>query len=218
MRGFTPSTRLVRRTRSRRAAHSAARASAAAISSFSVIAADNGGDKCLLHPKALEMKTSMTRKSPTAAVVAMACCILLAGCTGTQPAVYPGLASSHDLTANLHDSGHLPFSYTAPNVALATYNAFLLDPIVIYQGPGNQFASTSENDKQAVANYMQQQFAKKLGGKLRKASAAGSSTLRIHVTLTRIEENTPVLSTVSKIVPAGLIFNTIQTARGKKGT
>ena len=47
-------------------------------------------------------------------------------------------------------------------------------------------------------------------------STPGSTTLRIHLTLTGIETNTPVLSSLTKIAPVNLVINVVQTARDKQ--
>jgi hypothetical protein len=44
----------------------------------------------------------------------------------------------------------------------------------------------------------------------------GPTTLRVYLTLTGLETNTPVLSSLTKILPVNAIINVVQTARDKK--
>ncbi|WP_036839894.1 DUF3313 domain-containing protein [Pleomorphomonas oryzae] len=141
----------------------------------------------------------------------------LAGCA-SQPVRYQGLASAAQLTANPKDKvGHVPFVYAASNTDWSQYSAFLLDPVLIYSGPDGQFGNVSDEDKRALASYIQEQFAGALKAKFAAATTPSANTLRIRVTLTGVEANVPILGTVSKVVPAGAVMNTVQTARDKQG-
>ncbi len=161
---------------------------------------------------------STKRRAPLL-ILAVMCLGGLAGCSGTQPKIYPGLASAAELAPNRQDTnGHIPFLYSADNVDWPQYTAAMLDPVTIYSGPDAQFGDTSHADKIALANYMQAQFSKALGTRYTAAAVPGPKTLRIHVTLAGIASNTPVLSTITKLAPAGILLNSVQTARGKEGT
>ncbi len=63
---------------------------------------------------------------------------------------------------------------------------------------------------------MQAQLGVALRGKYALANAPGPNTLRVHVTLTGAEASTPVLSTVSKIAPGGVLVNGVQSVRDKQ--
>lgn len=108
------------------------------------------------------------------------------GCATTHPVNYQRLASAPQL---------------APNV---------------YSGPDQQFGDTSDADKAVVAAYMQKEFAEALKPEFALAEAPGPATLRVHLTLTGLETNTPVLSSLTKIAPINLIINVVQTARDKQ--
>lgn len=141
----------------------------------------------------------------------------LAGCA-TQPVRYQGLASAAQLAANPQDKGgHIPFAYAASNTDWSRYGAFILDPVLIYAGADGQFRDVSEKDKRELAGYMQEQFAGALKTRFTAANTPGPNILRVRVTLTGVETNVPVLGTVSKLVPAGAVMNTVQTVRDKQG-
>lgn len=140
----------------------------------------------------------------------------LAGCA-SQPVRYQGLESATQLTTNPQDrAGRVPFVYAASNTDWSRYGAFLLDPVSIYSGPDGQFGDVSDEDKRALARYAQEQFAVALKAKFAAATTPGPNTLRVRVTLTGVETNVPILGTVSKLVPAGAVVNTVQTVRDKQ--
>jgi hypothetical protein len=145
------------------------------------------------------------------------CSAALAGCATTHPVNYQRLTSASQLAPNPQDKhGHVPFLYSAADNDWHKYNAVIIDPVIVYGGPDQQFGKTSDADKAVLAAYMEQQFAEALKPKFALAKAPGSTTLRIHLTLTGIETNTPVLASLTKIAPVNLIVNVVQTARDKQ--
>ena len=149
-------------------------------------------------------------------LAASALSVSLASCSSVQPVKYQNLASSSAMTANAKDEdGRTPFRFMDPNIDWHGYSAVALDPVAVYAGSDQQFDDLSEKDKAELASYMQDQFSTALSQKFKSGTSAAPGTLRIHLTLTGVESSTPVLSTVSKILPAGLVVNSVQTARDK---
>jgi Protein of unknown function (DUF3313) len=145
------------------------------------------------------------------------CSAALAGCATTHPVNYQRLTSASQLAPNPQDKhGHVPFLYSAADNDWHKYNAVIIDPVIVYGGPDQQFGKTPDADKAVLAAYMEQQFAEALKPKFALAKAPGPTTLRIQLTLTGLETNTPVLSSLTKIAPVNLIVNVVQTARDKQ--
>ena len=142
---------------------------------------------------------------------------LLAGCASTAPVKYQGLAATSAMVPNTSaDSDHVPFSYAMPGTNWTNYSGFVLDPVTIYAGADSQFGDLSDGDKHALATYMQNQFSTALGKRFASATAPASGVLRIHLTLTGVETTKQVISTATKIVPAGAVLNTIATVGDKQ--
>jgi hypothetical protein len=138
------------------------------------------------------------------------------GCATTHPVNYQRLASAPQLAPNPQDGhGHVPFLYSAP-IDWHKYCAVIVDPVIVYSGPDQQFGDTSDADKAVLAAYMQKEFAEALKPEFALAEAPGPATLRVHLTLTGLETNTPVLSSLTKIAPVNLVINVVQTARDKQ--
>ena len=151
-------------------------------------------------------------------LAAVVLCAALAGCASVTPVPYSEVASSSYLAPNPSDrSGRIPYRYST-DVDWRAYNKVMLDPVVIYRGPDQQFGELSGTDKAALANYMRTRFAKELGSRFAIASQRGPNTLRVRLTLTGAVANTPVLGTLSRFDVAGLVYNGVQTARDGEGS
>lgn len=143
--------------------------------------------------------------------------ITLSGCASTRPPAYSDIASSSELRPNSEDkSGRVPYSYSR-QVDWRTYTDAVVTPVMIYRGADNQFQRISEQDKELLARYMQEQFSKRLAKRFHLTSAVAANTLRIELTLTGAKASTPVVSTFTRFDLTGTPVNAVQTARGKEG-
>ncbi|MBE1161405.1 DUF3313 domain-containing protein [Dyella acidiphila] len=158
-------------------------------------------------------------------VTSRASCLLLlgaasalAGCASPQPKPYQDIQSSSYLSPNEQSRrGHEPYAYTA-DVDWKRYRSFVMDPVTIYRGADNQFnPKITEQDKQELASYMQQQFESKLRQRFEQAPVPVDGTLRIRVTLTGAKGTTKFLSTWTRMDLGGAPINTVQAIRGREG-
>jgi hypothetical protein len=102
--------------------------------------------------------------------------MMLAGCGGSEPVRYSGVATTTDLAPNDRDDAEpVPYRTVAP-VDFRAYEKAILDPIVIYRGPDRQFGDLSEKDKMALAKYMQEQFTRRLGKRFVLVDTPGPKT------------------------------------------
>lgn len=156
-----------------------------------------------------------TRRPGCAAIAACAIPLLLPACA-TTPA--PSLALSSSALLRPTSEKTKPYAYRRPDANLAAYARVIVPPTEIYAGPDAQFSKMSAADRQALAVYMHQEFSKTLGRRLQLAGKPGPGTLRVRLTLTGAEASTPVLSTVSHVLPVGLVVNAGAQATGGRGT
>ena len=156
--------------------------------------------------------------SPVHRLAVLALCVVLAGCASVTPVPYSAVASSSYLAPNPSDpSGHIPYRY-ATAVDWRAYNKVIVEPVVIYRGPDQQFGDMSEEDKASLASYMQTRFTEKLGRRFAVVNQRGPNTLRVRLTLTGAVANTPVLGTLSRFDIAGAVYNGVQAARDGEGS
>jgi hypothetical protein len=140
---------------------------------------------------------------------------LLAGCTSVSPPAYRGLASAPQLQpTGVRD---VPFQFHHSSVDLRAFSKLVIDPVTIYDGADAQFAGVSPEDRKVIADYMQQTFAEVLGEKRRIVRTQEPGAARVRLTLTGIEGNTPVLSTVTRLIPIGLAINAGAQVAGRDG-
>lgn len=142
----------------------------------------------------------------------------LGSCTTADPTAYTGLASAQHLKADPSDrSGRVPYRYNS-GTNWKQYDKVIVDPVTVYRGPDNQFVKVSEQDKTALASYMQSQFTQKLRTRFSIVSSPALGTLRVHLTLTGAKTTRPVLGPFSHLDVGGGVFNAVQAARGKEGS
>lgn len=147
----------------------------------------------------------------------LALCVALGACSTLQPVPYAGVASSSKLRINQRDTtGRMPYEYKA-DVSWARYSAFIIDPVVIYNGADNHFEKIADEDKENLARTMQVEFSDRLSRRFRTAVTPGPETLRIKLTLTGAKANTNVLNTVMHFDLLGGPYNAVQAARDKEG-
>jgi hypothetical protein len=155
---------------------------------------------------------------PWALLCLMLSVSLLAGCATTTQAIrYQGLASAPKLSATDH-SGDILFAYSTGNSEWTKYTDFVLDPVEIYTGHDSQLGGVSAEDQAKLAEYMQVQFNESLTTRFHPVSEATPQTLRIHLTLTGVETNTPMLSTLINVLPVGLLINSVKSANGTQAS
>jgi len=150
--------------------------------------------------------------------ILLALCGAIAGCASTQPVAYGGLASAAQLRPNADDkSGRVPYSYST-TVTLRDYSSIIVDPVLVYRGQDSQFEEVSDEQKDMLAAYMQDEFESRLRNRLRISRDAGWKTLRLKLTLTGAKSSTRFLSTVTRFDLVGGPYNIVQSIRGKEGT
>jgi len=108
--------------------------------------------------------------------------------------------------------------FVQPGVDLKKYNAFIIDPVDIYTGPDAQFGDVSPDDQKAIADFTNKEFVRVLGKGYKIVHAPGPHVMRIHLTLAGIEKTTPALATVTHVLPAGIVMNSVKSASGQGGS
>lgn len=142
---------------------------------------------------------------------------VLAACAGPKPVAYRSLDSAAYLHPNTgEDARHIPYAYDA-HPDWSHYSSLILEPVTIYQGSDNQFGSLSAADRATLAQSMLLQFTATLGKHFRLTTTPDNATLRVKLTLTGAQANTPVVSTFSRFDIAGNLYNGVQAVRGGNG-
>jgi hypothetical protein len=99
-----------------------------------------------------------------------------------------------------------------PGLNPAQYDSFIIGNADIYQGSDAKFGKASDEDKVAMAQYMDQEFRRALGERYQITNAAGPHTARLQLTLVGMTDNVPVAATASRIAPVGIVANVVRSA------
>ncbi len=165
-------------------------------------------------------KTAGKRPSDTLSIwgrglAASATTLALAACATTPP---PSQALSSSAYLRPTSDKSRPYAYRRPDADFAAYSRVMIPPTAIYAGADAQFGNMSAADRQVLAVYMHREFSRVLGRRFQLVGQPGPGTLRARLTLTGAEASTPVLSTVSHVLPVGLVVNAGAQATGGRGT
>jgi hypothetical protein len=100
--------------------------------------------------------------------------------------------------------------YNNPNAQWRSYDKILLDPVTIWTGKDSELAGMPADQRQKLANYFYKVLDENLGKDYKIVSDPGPGTIRLQVAITDAEGSTPVLNTVSAIVPQLRTITTLQ--------
>ena len=148
------------------------------------------------------------------------CLLLLNACTTTQKVDIKQsdvncafLANDCALlTTGGKDQVGLRYVNSSPTVQWSQYNKVLIDPVTFWGGDSTKM---SASDQQMLVNYFSQQLNKELGQKFQIVTQPGPGVMKLDVALTDAEAATPVLRSISMIVPqAHMLANLKYLATG----
>ena len=135
----------------------------------------------------------------------------MAGCTTTQQApvqrtgVGGFLGDTSLLTPGDKDQASL--RYVNPSAQWTKYNKVLLEPVSFW---GDDKTKLSAADQQMLTNFLHQQLYDQLSQKYEMVSEPGPGVMRLQVALVDAEAATPVLRTISMVVPQARALSTLK--------
>lgn len=146
---------------------------------------------------------------------AMAVLILvgaMTGCTTTQQVAVKegGLPSGFLGDTSLlkpGDKEQASLRYVNPNAPWTTYNKVLLEPVTFW---GDDKTKISAKDQQMLCNFLQEQLYQQLSTKYQMVTEPGEGVMRLHVALVDAESATPVLRTVSMVIPQARLLSSLK--------
>jgi len=97
--------------------------------------------------------------------------------------------------------------YANPSVQWTQYNKVLLEPVSFW---GDDKTKISAADQQMLTNFLHQQLYDQLGQKYQMVSEPGPGVMRLQVAIVDAEAATPVLRTVSMVVPQARALSTLK--------
>ena len=102
--------------------------------------------------------------------------------------------------------------YVNPSVKWNQYSKILIDPVTFWAGDKTKISGT---DQQMLVNYFYQELKEQLGEKFELVNQPGPGVMKLDVAMTDVETATPVLRSISMIVPqAHMVSNLKYLATG----
>ncbi|MGR8941074.1 MAG: DUF3313 domain-containing protein [Gammaproteobacteria bacterium] len=144
--------------------------------------------------------------------------LILSACTTTQKAPLEQASMNCGLLADvcgqLRPGGkdQAALRYVNPSASWTHYNKVMIEPVTFWGGAAT---SVSSSDQQMLVNYFSQQLKEQLGKKFELVDHAGPGVMKLSVAMTDAETATPVLRSISMIVPqAHMLANLKYLATG----
>jgi len=97
--------------------------------------------------------------------------------------------------------------YVRPGVDWSQYDKVIIAPVTYW---GSEEAKISQADRQALVNYFQQTLTEQFGKKFQVVDQAGPGAMTLTVGLTDAESATPVLRSISMIVPQARVLSSLK--------
>lgn len=105
-----------------------------------------------------------------------------------------------------------------PGLNPAQYTSFIISQPTVYQGSDASWGGATDADKQSLAQYMNSDFRRALSQKYRITTTPGPNTARLDLMLVGLGDNVPVVATVSRVAPVGIVSNVVRSAAGEPPT
>ena len=147
---------------------------------------------------------------------------LATGCAGVKP------VSGIDSSTKLESAVNYPevkkpsdtLVYKDTTVDFRKYRKYLLEPVVIYSGPDNEFGSIPDKDRQMMADFTRQTFIEAMtkDGGYPIVQSPGPDVVRVKFTLVGMTRTTRSLQALTMVNPIGIGINLVKSVSGGEGT
>ncbi len=158
------------------------------------------------------MSKSIRNAAQTAAVITLAAA-LLAGCAVTEqrPVTQADMNCAllgPDCSKLMSGAkGQASLRYVNPAAKWSQYNQVIIEPVTFWDDDTTKY---STRQQQALLEYFHQSLAKHLGKKFQLVNQPGPGAMKILVAVVDFESATPVLRTISMIVPQARMLSSIK--------
>jgi len=138
--------------------------------------------------------------------------LVLSACTAVQKApitqadAHCGLIGKYCDKLTPGGKGQMGLRYVRPDVNWSQYNKVIIAPVTYW---GSEEAQIPQSDRQTLIDFFQQSLTEHLGKKFQVVDAAGPGVMTLTVALTDADSATPVLRSISMIVPQARLLSSI---------
>jgi hypothetical protein len=142
--------------------------------------------------------------------IALFSLLLIQACAQTQQArevQSSGFLGTDYARLKEGNEGEALLVYKNANVNLAKYDKIHLDPVTIWMSGKSAFEGISAEDRQRLADDFYNALHKELSQDYRLVDQLGPGVMRIQVALTDAKGSSPVMDTISTVMPIGLAIS-----------
>lgn len=152
-------------------------------------------------------KSTVRMTTPVLGALLLTACSVTQKAPLEQSAVRCGLLANecHRLQAGGKDQAN--FRYFNPAAQWTRYDKVLIEPVTFW---GGDSTSVPAADQQALTDYFSQQLRAQLGKQLQLAERPGPGVIKVTVAMTDAEAATPVLRSVSMLVPQAHMLSNLK--------
>ena len=110
------------------------------------------------------------------------------------------------------------WTYRHPQVSVAKYQSFIIQPTVVFTEPTAQWGSTTPEQRQKFAAYMTKALTREISQGYTIAERPGPGVATLRFTLLGVQNTIGGVATASRLTPMGFALNGVKSLRGKKGS
>ena len=157
------------------------------------------------------MSKPIRNAAQTAALITVAAA-LLAGCAVTEQRPVTEAKNCAFLGPDCDKltpgaKGQASLRYVNPAAKWSQYNQVIIEPVTFWDDDTTKY---STRQQQGLLEYFHQSLAKHLGKKFQLVNQPGAGAMKIQVAVVDLESATPVLRTISMIVPQAHMLSNIK--------
>ena len=133
---------------------------------------------------------------------------VLAGCSVTQQVAPTQVHSelTDDVLLKPGGPGQADLRYINPSARWTRYKKIVIDPVTFWSGA----TEVPATDQQALCDFMYQAVVQQFGQRFEVVQQLGPATMRLHVAIISASAATPLLRSVSMIVPQARVLATLK--------
>ena len=103
--------------------------------------------------------------------------------------------------------GGVKMRWLNPNVDLAKYNKFMVESVVFFFADDSQYKGIDPQEMKELADTFNQELITAIQAKYAISMEPGPDVMRIRIAITGLKASKPGVSTVSSLLPIGLVFS-----------
>ena len=107
-------------------------------------------------------------------------------------------------------TGQAALRYISPDAQFSAYDKVLIEPITIWVNQASALKDVPGEERRMLVDYLHTALSSELGKDYKLVSTPGPGVMRLRVAITEASSTSPVMSTVSNVVPQMLLISNVK--------